>query len=52
MITGDYAPIMKNMCEDLKQAMNYASNEQEKQILEKYIQSFTTGTNSSLTTSR
>ncbi|CAL8091794.1 unnamed protein product [Orchesella dallaii] len=40
---GDYAPLMKKMCEYLEKAKEYASNETEKKMLECYIDSFTKG---------
>ncbi|KAK8810767.1 hypothetical protein WA158_007342 [Blastocystis sp. Blastoise] len=43
IVTGDYSPIMKSMCDYLSEAIKYASNDTQKKALELYIQSFTTG---------
>lgn len=40
---GDYAYFLKRMNEELKQAKEYTANDGEVQMLDKYIESFTTG---------
>eukprot|EP00127_Corallochytrium_limacisporum_P000695 Clim_evm14s23 gene=Clim_evmTU14s23 len=41
--TGDYGPLMARVCENLSKAKDHAANETEVQMLDKYIESFTTG---------
>ncbi|ODM98954.1 Dipeptidyl peptidase 3 [Orchesella cincta] len=40
---GDYSPLMKKMCKYLEKAKVYASNDTQKKMLERYIDSFTKG---------
>eukprot|EP00127_Corallochytrium_limacisporum_P006011 Clim_evm88s215 gene=Clim_evmTU88s215 len=41
--TGDYGPLLARVCENLTKAKDHAANETEARMLEKYIESFTTG---------
>lgn len=40
---GDYAPLLQKVNENLLKAKEYASNENEKNMLDKYVESFKTG---------
>ena len=43
LTTGDYKELLQKVCENLKEAIKYASNDLEKNMLAEYIKSFTQG---------
>jgi dipeptidyl-peptidase III len=43
VMRGDHSPALSKICTHLKEALKYAANEKQKVVLEKYIESFTTG---------
>ena len=40
---GDYAPLMSRMVQELSEAKKYSANATQQNMIEKYIESFTTG---------
>ena len=40
---GDYAPLMNRMVQELSEAKKYSANATQQNMIEKYIESFTTG---------
>ncbi|XP_074660218.1 dipeptidyl peptidase 3-like isoform X2 [Tubulanus polymorphus] len=43
VVRGDYSPLLKQVVDNLNKAKQFASNENQKRMLEGYIESFTTG---------
>ncbi|KAF3069082.1 putative dipeptidyl peptidase 3 [Daldinia childiae] len=43
LVRGDHAEYLKNICENLAKAMEYAANDTQKKFLSQYIESFQTG---------
>lgn len=43
VIRGDYSPILQQVNQYLEEAMKYAANDNEKQMLKHYIESFHKG---------
>lgn len=43
MTRGDYSGLLSLVCQQLEQAIKYAANDNERHMLESYINSFKTG---------
>ncbi|KAJ9657449.1 hypothetical protein H2198_004324 [Neophaeococcomyces mojaviensis] len=40
---GDFAPVLRKMCEELEKAIEYAKDDKQRKIIREYVRSFETG---------